>query len=73
MRAAYVFVLVLGHSRHMVARIVFDQKVATWPWLHVEAFEELGGVPEVLVPDNLNAAVVPASFRVGGATALNRS
>ncbi|MCC6337488.1 MAG: hypothetical protein IT380_26260, partial [Myxococcales bacterium] len=30
MRQAYVFVMVLGHSRHMVARLVFDQKVSTW-------------------------------------------
>lgn len=73
MRQAYVFVMVLGHSRHMVARLVFDQKVATWLRLHVEAFEELGGVPEVVVPDNLKAAVVRAAFGVGGATALNRS
>lgn len=73
MRKAWVFVLVLGHSRHMVARLVFDQKVETWLQLHVEAFEELGGVPEVMVPDNLKAAVVRAAFGVGGATALNRS
>ncbi len=73
MRKAWVFVLVLGHSRHMVARVVFDQRVETWLRLHIEAFEELGGVPEVLVPDNLKAAVVSAAFGVGGATALNRS
>ncbi len=73
MRKAWVFVLVLGHSRHMVARLVFDQKIETWLRLHVEAFEELGGVPEELVPDNLKAAVVRAAFGVGGATALNRS
>ena len=73
MRPAYVFVLVLGHSRHMVARLVFDQKVATWLQLHAEAFAELGGVPEVVVPDNLKSAVVRAAFGVGGATALNRS
>ena len=41
--------------------------------LHVEAFAELGGVPEVIVPDNLKAAVVRAAFGVGGVTALNRS
>lgn len=65
--------MVLGHSRRMVARIAFDQKVETWVRLHVEAFAELGGVPEVIVPDNLKAAVVRAAFGVGGVTALNRS
>lgn len=73
MRKAWVFVLVLAHSRRMVVRIVFDQRVETWLRLHIEAFEELRGVPEVVVPDNLKAAVVKAGFGVGGATALNRS
>jgi transposase len=31
MRKAWVFVMTLGHSRHMAARIVFDQKTETWP------------------------------------------
>ena len=73
MRKAWVFVMVLGYSRHMVARIVFDQSTETWLRLHVEAFEELGGVVETVVPDNLKAAVVRAAFGVDGGTALNRS
>jgi len=73
LRKAWVFVLVLGYSRHMVARIVFDQKVETWQQLHIEAFEELGGVPKVVVPDNLKAAVVRAAFGVSEVTTLNRS
>ena len=73
MRKAYVFVLVLGFSRHMFARIVFDQKVETWLRLHIEAFEEFGGVPSVLVPDNLKAAVIRAAFGLDEQTTLNRS
>jgi hypothetical protein len=65
--------MVLGHSRRMVARLVFDQKTETWLRLHAEAFAELGGVPQVVVPDNLKAAVIRAAFGVGGATTLNRS
>jgi hypothetical protein len=65
--------MVLGHSRHMFVRLVFDQKVETWLSLHVEAFAELGGVVQTVVPDNLKAAVVRAGFGVGGTTALNRS
>ena len=72
-RRAWFFVMVLGFSRHMFARLVFDQKSTTWLELHVEAFEELGGVPEVIVPDNLKAAVIRAAFGVDGPTALNRS
>ncbi len=73
MREAYVFVLVLGYSRHMVVRIVFDQKVQTWLRLHVEAFAELGAVPRVMVPDNLKAAVIRAAFGVVEQPVLNRS
>lgn len=73
LRKAWVFVMVLGYSRHMFARIVFDQTVATWLRLHAEAFAELGGVVETVVPDNLKSAVIRAAFGVGEGTALNRS
>jgi transposase len=73
LRKAWVFVLVLGYSRHLVCRLVFDQRVETWLQCHVEAFAALGGVPAVVVPDNLKAAVVRAAFGVGDATTLNRS
>lgn len=72
-RKAWVFVMVLAHSRRMVARIAFDQTVDTWLRLHVEAFDELGGVPSVWVPDNLKAAVIRAAFGVDDPAALNRS
>jgi transposase len=73
LRKAWVFVMVLGFSRHMFARIVFDQKVETWIRLHIEAFAKLGGVVEVVVPDNLKSAVVRAAFGTSGPTTLNRS
>ncbi len=63
-RKAWVFVMVLGFSRKMFTRIVFDQTVPTWLQLHTEAFHYFGGVPRVLVPDNLKAAVVRAAFCV---------
>ena len=44
-RKAWVFVMVLGHSRHMFAKIVFDQRIETWLQLHVDAFEFFGAVP----------------------------
>jgi transposase len=72
-RKAWVFVLVLGYSRHMWAQIVFDQRTETWLRLHIEAFAALGGCVETVVPDNLKAAVIRAAFAVGGETALNRS
>src|SRR6185436_19060726 len=73
LRKAWCFVMVLGYSRHMFVRVVFDQKTETWLYLHVEAFAELGGVVETVVPDNLKAAVIRAAFAVDGTTELNRS
>jgi len=73
LRKSWVFVMVLGYSRHMVAYLVFDQKVSTWLALHARAFEELGGVPRVIVPDNLKAAVVRAAFGVNDEPLLHRS
>ncbi len=61
-RKAWVFVMVLSHSRHMWADIVFDQKATTWVDLHIRAFRALGGVPKIIIPDNLKAAVLRAAF-----------
>jgi transposase len=63
-RRAWVFVMVLGYSRHLFARVVFDQTVRTWLDLHERAFAFLGGVPKTIVPDNLKAAVIRAAFGV---------
>ena len=73
LRRAWVFVMVLGHSRHIFAKVVFDQKAETWIRLHIEAFEFFGGVAKILVPDNLKSAVVRAAFGLGDSPALNRS
>ena len=73
LRKAWVFVLVLAHSRWMFARIAFDQKIETWLRCHVEAFAALGAVPGTLVPDNLKSAVVRAAFGVDKPASLNRS
>ena len=73
LRKAWCFVMVLGHSRQMVVRVVFNQRTETWLTLHAEAFAELGGVPETVVPDNLKAAVIRAAFALDGTTELNRS
>lgn len=72
LRRAWVFVMVLGYSRHMFARIVFDQSAETWQQLHVEAFSAFGGVPAVIVPDNLKAAVVRAAFGASEDPAIQR-
>jgi len=74
-RRAWAFVMVLGFSRHMFAKLVFDQKTTTWIRLHIEAFRWFGGVPDTVVPDNLKAAVLRAAFGVADRheLVLNRS
>ncbi len=73
LRKCWVFVMTLGFSRDVFCDLVFDQKIGTWLELHVRAFEYFGGVPRVLIPDNLKAAVIRASFSVDSDPALNRS
>jgi transposase len=70
-RKAWVFVMVLGHSQY--AEVVFAQRTATWLELHQRAFVWFGGVPKVIVPDNLKAAVIRAAFGVSSLPELNRS
>ena len=73
LRRSWLFVMTLGFSRHMYVDLVFDQKIETWCRLHVEAFEYFGGVPKVIVPDNLKSAVIRAAFGVDDEPVLNRT
>jgi len=73
MRKAWVFVMVLGYSRHQFARVVFDQRSETWLRLHAMAFAFFGGVPATIVPDNLKAAVVRCAYGLGNNPSLHRS
>jgi transposase len=61
-RRSWLFVLVLSFSRHLYAELVFDQGVRTWLLCHIHALDFFEGVPARLVPDNLKAAIVRASF-----------
>ncbi|MBC8209420.1 MAG: IS21 family transposase [Gammaproteobacteria bacterium] len=56
-RFAQVFVAVLGASNYTFACASWTQKQVDWLKAHVRAFEFFGGVPEIVVPDNLKAAV----------------
>ena len=73
LRKAWLFVMTLAFSRHQFADLVFDQRSETWIRLHVAAFAFFGGVPRVIVPDNLKAAVVRAAFGVSEDPVLHRT
>lgn len=61
MRQAYVFVAVLGASNYTYAEASFSQDLFAWIGAHCRAFEYFGGVPEIIVPDNLKAGVAHPS------------
>src|SRR5215469_1698310 len=56
-RAAAIFIAVLGASNYTFAEATWSQSLPAWIGSHVRAFAALGGVPQVVVPDNLKAAV----------------
>ena len=54
---AEIFVAVLGASSYMYAEAQWHQDLPNWIGGHVRAYEFLEGVTEIVVPDNLRAAV----------------
>jgi transposase len=56
-RRAQLFVAVLGASSYTYAEALPSQELIHWCAAHVRAFEFFGGVPAILVPDNLHSAV----------------
>ncbi|MFC0468957.1 IS21 family transposase, partial [Halomonas alkalicola] len=59
-RRAQVFVAVLGASSYTYAEATWSQALPDWIASHQRTFQFLGGVPELLVPDNLKSAVTRA-------------
>jgi transposase len=57
---AEIFVAVLGASGYPFVIAVPSQKKSDFIYAHNEMFKAFGGVPELLVPDNLKSAVVRA-------------
>jgi transposase len=56
-RQAEVYVSVLGASSYTYAEATWSQKLSDWVGSHVRAFEFYGGLPEIVIPDNLKSAV----------------
>lgn len=59
-RTAQIFVAVLGASNYTFCEATWSQKLPDWINSHVRAFEFIGGVPIIVVPDNLKSAVTKA-------------
>jgi len=56
-RDVSIFIAVLGASNYTYVEATWSQGLPDWIGSHVRTFEMLGGVPQILVPDNLKAAV----------------
>jgi transposase len=60
-RAAKIFVAVLGASNYTFAQARFSEALPDWIGVNVDALTFLGGVPKALVCDNLKAGVTAAN------------
>ena len=61
-RMAQIFVAVLGASSFTFAKASWTQTLPDWIDAHVGALEAIGGVPQLIVPDNAKTAIVKACF-----------
>ena len=55
-----IFIACMGASNYTYAEATFTQGLADWIDSHVRAFEFLGGVPELIIIDNLKSGVTKA-------------
>ena len=56
-RESQIFLATLGASSYTFAEATWNQDLSDWLGSHRRAFEFIGGVPEIIVPDNLKSAV----------------
>jgi transposase len=56
-RDAQIFIGVLGASNYTYAEAQWHQDLPNWIGAHVRMFAFLGGVPHIVIPDNLKAGV----------------
>jgi len=59
-RNAAVFVAVLGASNYTYCEATWTQGLPDWLGSHARTFDFLGGVPQLVVPDNLKSGVTQA-------------
>ena len=65
-RAAQIFVAVLGASSYTYAEASWTQTLPDWIGAHGRALAFFGGVPRQIVPDNLKAGVLKANWHEPG-------
>lgn len=58
----YVFIMKLSFSRKSYQEVIWKQDVESFIRAHENAFRFFGGVPEIIILDNLKAGVIKACF-----------
>ncbi len=59
-KTAQIFVAVMGASNYTYAEATWSQGLEDWVMSHARCFTFLGGVPELLIPDNLKSGTTRA-------------
>lgn len=62
LKEAQVFVAVLGASNYSYVEATWSQQTLDWLASHQRSLEFFGGVPEIIVPDNLKTGITKASY-----------
>lgn len=68
-KTAQIFIGVLGCSNYTFVYAVPSQKLPDWIEAHNRMYQFFGGVPQIVVPDNLKSAVIKA----GSEPVINRT
>jgi len=59
---AHFFVAALGDSGYPYVEAFPNEKIANWVMAHVHTFTWIGGVPQVIVPDNCRTAIRKSNY-----------
>ncbi len=62
LREASMFVAAMGASNYTFVEVYRDEAQASWNQGHMDCFEFLGGVPELVVPDNTKTGVTSPCY-----------
>ncbi|MCK4869605.1 MAG: transposase [Gammaproteobacteria bacterium] len=56
-KEAQIFVACLGASNYTFAKATLSQSLPDWIGSHARAFKFFGGLPEILIPNNLRSGI----------------
>ncbi len=60
--AVYLFVATMSYSQYTYIEAFMDRALTAWINAHIRMFQYFGGVPKIIVPDNLKTGVAKADW-----------